>query len=60
MLTHEQIDAFQTDGAVLLKGVFTEYVEGIRQAIEENKANLAGVNEPITRTMAVPHSFRIT
>ena len=39
MLTHEQIDAFQTDGAVLLKGVFTEYVEGIRQAIEENKAN---------------------
>ena len=43
-ITTEAIDAdtvaqFQRDGAVLLKGVFTPWVEGAREAIEQNKAN---------------------
>lgn len=37
--TPDQIAAFDRDGVVLLKGVFTDYVEDARAAIEENKAN---------------------
>ena len=36
MLTQNQIDDFTSDGAVLLKGAFTDFVEGARRAIEEN------------------------
>ena len=36
MLTQNQIDNFTSDGAVLLKGAFTEFVEDARHAIEEN------------------------
>jgi ectoine hydroxylase-related dioxygenase (phytanoyl-CoA dioxygenase family) len=39
MLEQEQIDAFQRQGAVLLKGVFRDFVDGARAAIEENIAN---------------------
>lgn len=39
MISDEQIQAFQTDGAVVLRGVFSDFVEGARAAIEENKAN---------------------
>ena len=39
ILNEETIDAFQTDGAVLLKGVFSDFVEGAREAIEQNKAD---------------------
>lgn len=39
MLSQEQIAAFQDQGAVLLKGVFGDFVEGARAAIEENIAN---------------------
>ena len=39
ILNEETIDAFQTDGAVLLKGVFSDFVEGAREAIEHNKAD---------------------
>ena len=35
----EAVEAFQRDGAVLLKGAFSEFVEGARTAIEENKAS---------------------
>lgn len=38
MLTQDQIDTFQTQGAVLLKGAFRDYVETARQAIEDNIA----------------------
>ena len=31
------IEEFQTDGVTVLRGVFTDWVEGARQAIEENK-----------------------
>jgi len=39
MLIDDQIASFQRDGAVLLKGMFADYVENARTAIEENKAN---------------------
>ncbi len=39
MLSQAQIDDFQTKGAVLLKGVFADFVEPARTAIEENMAN---------------------
>lgn len=39
MISQEQIDRFQQDGAVVLRDVFGPWVEGVRQAIEENKAN---------------------
>lgn len=38
-ITQEQIDQFRKSGAVVLRNVFTPWVEGARQAIEENKAN---------------------
>jgi len=38
-ITQEQIDEFQQNGVILLKGVFRNHVEVVRQAIEENKAN---------------------
>ncbi len=38
-LTQTQIDEFQTSGAVCLRGVFSDYVDGARAAIEENKTN---------------------
>ena len=37
-ITRKDIEDFNTNGAVLLKGIFKDYVEGARQAIEENKA----------------------
>ncbi len=39
MLDQTTIDPFQREGAVLLKGVFRDFVEGARTAIEENIAN---------------------
>lgn len=39
MISQEQIDRFQQDGAVVLRDVFGPWVESVRQAIEENKAN---------------------
>ncbi len=39
MLDQTTIDTFQREGAVLLKGVFRDFVEGARTAIEENIAN---------------------
>ncbi len=39
MIGQDQIDTFQKTGVVLLKGVFADYVNGARQAIEQNKAN---------------------
>ena len=38
-LDAEQVQTFQEKGAVLLKGVFCDFVEGARAAIEENIAN---------------------
>jgi len=38
MIDQTTIDTFQTQGAVLLKGVFVDFVEGARAAIEENIA----------------------
>lgn len=39
MLTQAQIDTFQTAGVVLLKGAFAGWVDGAREAIEQNIAN---------------------
>ncbi len=38
-ITDVQVEEFQRDGVVLLKGAFADHVEPLRQAIEENKAN---------------------
>ena len=38
-LTSDHIKSFSNDGAVLLKGAFSEFVEGAQKAIEENIAN---------------------
>lgn len=37
-VTDETVDAFGRDGVVLLRGVFGEWVDGVREAIEQNKA----------------------
>ena len=39
VVSDADIAAYRADGAVLLKGAFTDFVEGARAAIEENKAN---------------------
>ncbi len=39
MLTDAQIATYQTTGALLLKGAFAGYVDGVRAAIEENQAS---------------------
>ena len=39
ILNEETVDAFQRDGAVLLKEVFSDFVDGAREAIEQNKAD---------------------
>ncbi|MDJ0613287.1 MAG: phytanoyl-CoA dioxygenase family protein [Rhizobiaceae bacterium] len=38
-ISQDQINEFQKNGVVLLKGAFKNYVEGARQAIEDNKAS---------------------
>jgi ectoine hydroxylase-related dioxygenase (phytanoyl-CoA dioxygenase family) len=38
-ISAETIASYQNDGAILLKGIFNDFVEDARQAIEENKAN---------------------
>ena len=38
-LNSEQIEAYQTDGAVLIKGMFDDWVDTIRAGIERNMAN---------------------
>ena len=38
-ITPAQIDEFEQNGALLLKGVFKDHVESVRLAIEENKAS---------------------
>ena len=39
LISDEQVEQFHRDGAVVLRGVFNDWVEGTRQAIEENKQN---------------------
>ncbi len=39
MVTQAQVDEFQANGVVLLKGAFADYVEGAREAIAQNQAN---------------------
>jgi ectoine hydroxylase-related dioxygenase (phytanoyl-CoA dioxygenase family) len=38
LITRDQIEAFQRDGAVLVKGLFKDHVETIRAGIERNMA----------------------
>ena len=38
-ITFDHMKKFSSDGAVLLKGAFHEFVEGARNAIEENIRN---------------------
>ena len=39
MVTEEQIEAYQRDGAVLIPGLFADWVEVIRAGIERNMAD---------------------
>ena len=39
LITAEHIESFQRDGAILIKGAFKDHVDGVRDAIEENKLN---------------------
>jgi ectoine hydroxylase-related dioxygenase (phytanoyl-CoA dioxygenase family) len=39
LISDEQVEQFHRDGALVLRGVFNDWVEGARQAIEENKQN---------------------
>ena len=39
MISEQDIDAFQRDGAAVLRGVFTDWVEVIRSGIDRNMAN---------------------
>ena len=36
---NEMIDAYRTDGAVLIKGLFSDWVDTIKAGIEKNMAN---------------------
>jgi ectoine hydroxylase-related dioxygenase (phytanoyl-CoA dioxygenase family) len=38
LITQDHIDAFQEDGAVLIKGLFRDHVDAIRSGIERNMA----------------------
>ena len=38
LLTQDHIDAFQTDGVVLIKGLFADHVETLRAGIDRNMA----------------------
>jgi len=38
-VTDDTVSSFQRDGVVPLRGVFTPWVEGVREAIEQNKAS---------------------
>lgn len=38
-ISQQQVDEFQRQGVILLKGAFSDFVEGAREAIEQNKAN---------------------
>ena len=38
LLTQDDIDTFQRDGVVLIKGLFKDHVEKIRKGIERNMA----------------------
>ena len=40
-ITDDHINEFKENGAVLLKGAFSEYVDSARMAIEENIENQA-------------------
>ncbi len=39
MIDHKTIEAFQRDGAVPLRGIFTPWVDAAREAIEQNRAD---------------------
>lgn len=39
LVTAETIAAFETDGVVVLRGLFAPWVAGVREAIEQNKRN---------------------
>ena len=39
LVSNEVVSSFQQDGVVFLRDVFGPWVEGVRQAIEQNKAN---------------------
>ena len=38
-ISNEIVSTFQNDGVVILRNIFEPWVEGVRQAIEQNKAN---------------------
>lgn len=43
LVTQTEIDAYQRDGVVLIKGLFAEHVDKLRAGIERNWLNLANM-----------------
>ena len=39
LISNEIVSTFQNDGVVILRNIFEHWVEGVQQAIEQNKAN---------------------
>lgn len=37
LIPHETVQEFQEEGAVVIRGLFEPWVQGVREAIEENK-----------------------
>lgn len=58
-ITDDHINEFKENGAVLLKGAFSEYVDSARMAIEENIENQAGEKEHTDLMTVVRRFFRI-
>jgi len=58
VVTREQINSFQEDGAILLKNVFSpEWVEKVKQGIEKNLANPSQHSERLALKEGQGHYF---
>ncbi|WP_435139410.1 phytanoyl-CoA dioxygenase family protein [Pseudopelagicola sp. nBUS_19] len=52
-VTKDDINSFETDGVVLIRGLFTDYVDTLRAGVEKNMANpgpFASENEKVGET----------
>ena len=56
LISTEDVDTFQKDGVVLIKGLFTDYVKIIRDGIEKNLAN-PGPSKPTPWHQDSPYYF---
>ena len=49
LISDDVVEIFEADGVVVLRDVFTPWVEGVRQAIEENKSVVSGYGHALFR-----------